>query len=145
MKRKSPQSFKIRLTFPEKWFCISWPNFSLWSLELILFGSKKSISAFHRLQKKFTENSNIRRKFSWSFNICAAFPEKWFCICWLNFTFLGLVPIFNHFKESKFIDNSKTGKKCLGSFNVNLLFPEKWFCIYIACMVCLVFRQPMFL
>ena len=87
MQRKSSQSFKVSLSFPERWFCIRRPNLTLERLEPIFSGSEDSIYAFYRLQNKFIENPDILRNFPGMFNVCFTFPEKWFCIPRANFAF----------------------------------------------------------
>ena len=42
---------------------------------------------FPRLQNKFIENLNVARNFLQSFNVCLAFPEKWFGIRQQNLAF----------------------------------------------------------
>ena len=136
MERKSSQSLKVSLSFPERWFCISRPNLTLERLEPIFSGSEDSIYAFQRLQNKFIENPDILRNFPGMFSVCFAFPEKWFCIPRANFAFFSLLPTFSRTEDliqafsrlqSKFIGNSNMEKKSSQSFKASLAFPEKWF------------------
>ena len=111
---------------------------ALQRLEPIFLCSEDSIYAFSRFRNKFIGKSNIRRKFSRSFNVCLAFLKKRFCIRQANFAISSLVPAFNCTKDSiqvfgtlqnKFIGNSNMERKSLQSFKSSLAFPEKWFCI----------------
>ena len=138
MERKYLKSFNASLAFPERWFCFHQVNFGLLRLLPTFSRSEDSIYAFYRLQNKSVGKSNERRKFSGSFNVCLAFPEKWFCIRRANFAFFNLLPIFNHTEDSiqgfgrlqnKFTENSNMERKYLNSFKASLTFPEKWFCI----------------
>ena len=135
MERKSLQSFKASLTYPEKRFCISRPNLALERLEPIFHGSEDSIYAFYSLQNKFIENSNTLRNFSRRFNVCFAFLAKWFSIRRASFAFLSLLPTFSRTEDliqafcrlqNKFIGNSNMEKKSSQSFKASLAFQEKW-------------------
>ena len=83
-------------------------------------------------------NSDIRKKYLESFNVCLVFPGNRFCIHQPNLAFLSFVPIFNHTQDyiqafvrikNKFIDNSNMGKDLSESFKLCFAFPEKSFCI----------------
>ena len=79
-REKVLEEFQRLPRFPRKMVLYSSTKFAILKPWTIISNLIRSNLGFDRLQNHFIGNSNIERRFWKSFNVCLAFPEKWFRI-----------------------------------------------------------------
>ena len=86
-REKVLEEFQRLPRFPRKMVLYSSTNFCILKPWAIISNLIRFDLGFWGLQNHFIGNSNIGRRFWKSFNVCLAFPEKWFCIRQPNLAF----------------------------------------------------------
>ena len=79
-REKVLKEFQCLPRFPRELVLYSSTNFCNLKPWAIIPSLIRSDLSFWQAPNQFTRNSNIRRRFWKSFNVCLAFPGKWFCI-----------------------------------------------------------------
>lgn len=80
LKRKYLISLKIWVVLLEKWFRIYRPSLAFLSIWSTFSQLENSILACETLWNKFIGNSDMKKIFSETFNVCLAFLQKRFCV-----------------------------------------------------------------
>ena len=79
-REKVLKEFQCLPRFPRELVLYSSTNFCNLKPWAIIPSLIRCDLSFWQAPNQFTRNSNIRRRFWKSFNVCLAFPGKWFCI-----------------------------------------------------------------